>query len=181
MLTGQILALDLAARTGWALGTVKDDMPESGSIRWAKEGASLACVLSECRDQLGAFLLQHPGIEIVVFEAPMDPTIIKGPRRPGTARMLMGLTGVVEEMIYTGNAKGYFARRVDVREATVAQIRVHFIGSNHRKRDVAKQQTILKCRRLGWKPIDDNAADALALWDYQRACLIKDDLLRRSF
>jgi hypothetical protein len=29
-----------------------------------------------------------------------------------------------------------------------------------------KQQVIQQCRFLGWHPKDDNAADALALWDY---------------
>jgi hypothetical protein len=46
---GQILALDLAARTGWALGCAQDKVPQSGSIRFAKEGASMAAVFSECR------------------------------------------------------------------------------------------------------------------------------------
>ena len=31
----------------------------------------------------------------------------------------------------------------------------------------AKLKTIMACRRLGWSPCDDNAADALALWHYQ--------------
>ena len=35
----RILALDLARKTGWALGTVNDKVPESGSVTIASEAS----------------------------------------------------------------------------------------------------------------------------------------------
>lgn len=168
----QILALDLAAKTGWALGYVTDKEPESGSIRFAKEGASMAAVFSACRLYLQDFLTMHPEIGLVVFEAPVNPLVFRGARRPETARHLMGIAAVVEELLYT-------LGKYDVREAEVRQVRTHFLGSNKHKRAAAKELTIQTCHRLGWKPIDDNAADALALWSYQVSILQRDGLFRR--
>lgn len=181
MITGQILALDLAATTGWALGTLKDSAPEFGSIRWAKEGASLAATLSGCRQQLGDFLFQHPGIEMLVFESPMAPLRMKGRTNMNTTRMLIGLCSVVEELIYSRNLSYRAAGlpSIDCREASVAQVRSHFIGSNKHKREAAKNLTINQCYRLGWKTHDDNEADACALWDYQCSILRKENLFSR--
>jgi hypothetical protein len=169
----QILALDLARKTGWALRGIKDNAPQSGSIRIAKKDAGMGELLSAWRSYLRDFLSMHPEIGTVVFEAPMDPTIIKGPRRPGTARQLIGLAAVTEELLCT-------LGKYDIREARVSDVRCHFIGSNRHKRPEAKAFTIKRCFQLGWNPIDDNAADALALWDYQRSILIKDELIRRA-
>lgn len=170
--TAQILALDLATTTGWALGTVHDPAPLCGSIQIAAADASLGRLFSNWRDFLHDFLSANPEIRIVVFEAPMDPTLMHGKRRPGTARKLIGLCAVTEELLYT-------LGRYDVREAQVSAVRCHFIGRNYR-RAMAKALTTKRCRQLGWAPQDDNAADALALWDYQRSLLVTNDLLRRS-
>jgi hypothetical protein len=160
----QILALDLAAKTGWALGYTKDAIPQSGTIRFAKEGASMAAVFSACRLQLRDFLSMNPEIGLVVFESPMLPMHMLGRTTKGTLRSLIGMAAVVEEMLYT-------IGKYDVREARVSDVRSHFIGSNRHKRAVAKVMTIEACRRLGWAPGDDNEADALALWHYQAAIL----------
>jgi len=161
--SGQILALDLARVTGWALGR-PGEMPRSGSVTLAKEGASMAAVLSACRRWLDEGLTGNPTIQLVVFEAPLDPSWIKGKTTIGTIRQQIGLCGVVEELLYTRG--GY-----DVREARVADVRNHFLGSNKHKREIAKQYTITACHARGWDPTDDNAADALALWDYQATLL----------
>ena len=169
----RILALDLARKTGWALGTIHDNVPTSGSVTIASEGASMAKLFSNWRQYLRDFLSLHPDVRIVVFEAPLDPTWIKDNRRPEVARRLIGLCAVTEELLFTLD-------RYDVREARVSDVRSHFIGSNRHKRDIAKGMTKHRCRMLGWNPVDDNAADALALWDYQRAILVKQDLFRRG-
>ena len=76
--TRQILALDLAAKTGWALGYVNDKAPQSGSVRFARDGATMAAVLSACRLQLHDFLSMNPEIGMVVFEAPLVPSFKGG-------------------------------------------------------------------------------------------------------
>lgn len=124
----------------------------------------MAAVFSECRLQLRDFLSLNPEIAIVVFEAPMVPMHMIGKTNVNTIRMLIGIAAVVEELLYT-------LGKYDVREAKVSDVRTHFIGSNRNKRAVAKDLTINACYRLGWKPVDDNAADALALWHYQASIL----------
>jgi len=159
-----ILALDLASRTGWALGEPSDPRPLSGSLRFAREGASMGAVFSGCRQWLSRFLAENRDIKLVVFEAPMTPQHMSGRTDPSVVRRLMGLCAVVEELCHSlGN--------FDVREARVSAVRTHFIGSNRHRRAEAKELTIAACRRLGWSPIDDNAADALALWHYQASIL----------
>lgn len=160
----QILALDLAAKTGWALGYATDKVPQSGSIRFAKEGSSMAAVFSACRLQLRDFLSMNPEIGIVVFEAPLLPMFKGGKTSKSAIRSGIGLAAVVEELLFS-------LGRYDVREAEVRQVRTHFLGSNKNKRADAKDMTINACYRLGWKPVDDNAADALALWHYQASIL----------
>lgn len=169
----RILALDLARKTGWALGGVRDNAPESGSITIASEGASMAKLFSDWRLYLRDFLSLHRDIRTVVFESPLPPMMKTGSTSIEAIRRLMGLAAVTEELLYTlGN--------YDIREARVADVRTHFIGSNRHKRDEAKTLTKRRCRQLGWSPVDDNAADALALWDYQRGILVKQDLFNRG-
>ncbi|UQR66190.1 hypothetical protein LRP30_13440 [Bradyrhizobium sp. C-145] len=159
----RILALDLASRTGWAVGYPNEDKPHSGSVRFAREGASMGAVFAGCRQWLNEFLATENDIKLVVFEAPMVPQHMAGRTNAEIIRVLIGLCAVVEEFTY---ARGY-----DVREARVSDVRTHFIGSNRHKRKEAKSLTMDACYRLGWTPSDDNAADALALWHYQAAML----------
>jgi hypothetical protein len=172
MYSGQVLALDLAARTGWARGWPGDAMPVSGSVRFAKEGASMAHVFSSCRAWLGTFLASNPAVQWVVFEAPLPPIFKRGATNANTIRQLHGLCAVVEELLDTHG--GY-----DVREARVSDVRIHFLGSNKYRRGEAKAYTIKRCKMLGWAPEDDNAADALALWHYQTSLLTAGGLLER--
>ncbi|MGY8665700.1 hypothetical protein Q3C01_25530 [Bradyrhizobium sp. UFLA05-109] len=160
----RILALDLAARTGWALGYPNDEAPRSGSFRLAREGASMGALFSACRQLLDDLLNIEPDIKLIVFEAPMTPQQMAGRTTADIMRRLSGLCAVVEELACTRG--GY-----DVREARVSDVRSHFIGSNRHKRDQAKALTISACHRLGWAPADDNAADALALWHFQASIL----------
>jgi hypothetical protein len=161
---GKILALDLAARTGWALGRPQET-PVHGSVRFGKEGSSMAAVFSAARNWLDIFLRENPTIQLIVFEAPLLPMQMKWGKTNATAiRQLIGLAAVVEELLFT--LTGY-----DVREARVSDVRTHFLGNNRAKRDEAKRLTGIGCKLRGWNPIDDNAADALALWDYQASLL----------
>jgi len=178
-----ILALDLAARTGWALGKVYDRTPRSGSLRFASAGASMGAIFSSYRSWLGR-MVNEAAIDLVVFESPMTPSHMGGRTNITTIRMLMGLPAVTEEFFFTkGLAHDLF---YDVREAKVSDIRRHFLGGKLHRRVAAKALTIAACRRLGWAPADDNAADALALWHYQasvfepRLALQTSPLFRRE-
>lgn len=166
----EILALDLARVLGWAIGTV-NSAPECGTVPIAGPDATDAKLFWCCRQYLRDFLSLRPEIGLVVFEAPL-PHLMTGKTNIRTIRRLVGLVAVTEELLYD--------RQIDVREARVSDVRTHFLGSNRHKRDEAKRLTIARCRQLGWKVADDNAADAAALWDYQRGILIKQDLFSRG-
>ena len=169
----QILALDLAATTGWALGTATDARPQCGSVKIAREDASMAKLFSDWRIYLRDFLSLNPDIKLVVCEAPVPPNFMRGETSFKAIRRLVGLCAVTEELLFT-------LGKYDVREARVSDVRSHFIGSNRHKREEAKALTMRRCRQLGWNPPDDNAGDALAVWDYQVACLRKADLFNRA-
>ncbi|HEY2757507.1 MAG TPA: hypothetical protein VGJ01_17395 [Pseudolabrys sp.] len=167
---GHVLALDLATKTGWAYGS-PGAVPKSGSLRFAREGATMAAHLVGCRKWLVDFIAVNE-TRLVVFEAPLTPDLMRGRTNISTIRLLIGLAAIVEECLY--------GRGIDVREARVSDVRAHFLGSNRFKRDEAKRATKELCARIGWPAVDDNAADALALWSYQVSFIAPDLALRVS-
>jgi hypothetical protein len=158
---GKVLALDLAGKTGWAVGAPGEE-PRHGSLRFAREGHSMGAHFAGCMQWLNDFTsVEHP--RLVVFEAPLAPSFMTGRTNTDTARWLLGLCAVVEATLY--------GRGFDVREATVASVRNFFLGTNRIKSADAKLATKRRCVELGWMVGDDNAADACALWLYQCALL----------
>ena len=156
-----VLALDLAGVTGVAVGT-----PGGQPTAWSVD---LGKSKSEDFRFSQALVLTHKLIEqhkpdLIAIEAPVG-----GPK---TSHFLVGLVACVR-----GCA---FNRKVKVEPFNIAAIRRHFVGghvtsasykhleSKHRKaaaRSAGKNLVMQKCRLLGWKAEDDNAADACALWD----------------
>ena len=86
---------------------------------------------------------------------------------------LAGLHGVVRAVAFL---RGVY----QIQDAGVGQVRAHFIGERNLKRDVAKREVLLRCRQLGWRADDDNAADALALWSYAAALIDPNHALQLS-
>lgn len=152
-----ILALDLATVAGFAIGRPSDPNPRFGSFRCARPQGSLGAVYRGLSGWLRHTLSQEQ-IELLVFEAPMQQSIMLGRTNATTARVLIGLCAIAEEIAYGAG--------IDCREAAIADIRRHFIGE-HLRSARAKAATIEACRRIGWNPKNDNEADALALWNYQ--------------
>lgn len=160
--TGTILALDIATVTGWALAK-PDKPPRFGTVRFGKQGGSRAACYREFRLWIENFTLPRK-IELIVYESPAAPMIMYGRTNIETIKRLIGLCEHLEEW-----ADGV----CELREASVQQVRAHFIGRNI-KSAMAKAQTIERCRELGWDVNNDNEADACALWSYQVSCLRPD-------
>ena len=157
---GSILALDIASRTGWAFGR-PGELPKSGSVRLAPPGSSNGTVGRGMLRWLADFLsAESPNA--LYYEVPIDPRHMGSKTNFKTARLLIGLPFLVEAI---AEARGLFYQR----EAGVQNVRKHFVGTPRPKDK--KQSVLARCRLLGWKPEDDNAADALALWDF--ACAIE--------
>lgn len=167
-MTKTILALDLATRTGFAFGRV-DGVPRTGSIRFGSDAAATGRRYRLYREWLSD-LCNTVSPDVVCIEKPMPPSFAPGKTNLATLRLLIGLVEHTEELLYDSG--------IDVREASVSDIRHHFIGANPRGPE-GKRLVMMKCRALGWNVEDDNCSDAAACWDYMR-CIIRPDLAVRS-
>jgi hypothetical protein len=159
---GAVLALDLATVTGFAYGA-PGTAPTFGSYRFAPKGASRSLAYRAFRQWLEMFTHLHK-TDIVVYESPAVPSFMAGKTNIDTIKLLIGLAEHLEEWAYD---------RIELREASVSQVRAHFIGQNL-KSAIAKPMTLDRCIQLGWKVESTDEADACALWDYQCSWLRPD-------
>jgi hypothetical protein len=192
-----ILALDIATRTGFARGRVacrcancdstrtieeirrggglsccperKMQLapPIAGSIRFGQPSASDNAVFAHCLRWLSELLEWEPRPEMIIVESLLSPTAKAGHTSRNVRDRLAGLHGVVRAVSFL---RGCY--RID--EVSVGDVRGHFIGERSLKRDAAKRAVMRRCQQLGWSVDDDNQADALALWSYA-AALIEPD------
>jgi hypothetical protein len=157
MFEGRVLALDLATTTGWAYGA-PGSIPIFGHMRFANPGASRATIYRNFRIWLeDRWNERDEQADLIVYESPAVPTIMAGRTNISTIKLLVGLGEHLEEWAHN---------KVELREARVADVRVHFIGKNM-KSAFAKDETFKQCLRLGWMVETHDEADACALWDYQ--------------
>jgi hypothetical protein len=159
-----ILALDLATRTGFARGRV-GELPISGSIRFGGSGAHDAAIFAAALRWLSQELEPQPRPDLMIVEALLPPDAMRGATSRAVRDRLAGLQGIVKGVAHLRGIG-------EIAEATVGNIRGHFIGDRSLKRDRAKRTVMERCRALGWECADDNAGDALALWSY--ACALID-------
>lgn len=154
-----ILTLDLSfSGTGWALMRSPEVAPLSGVWPLKVGTNSDAEVFHKLRNQLHDLIsLEKP--KLVAYEAPRPPVMAKSGAAAFTTFdtffKLIGLCAVTEEVAHSlGVAK--------ITKCNVMTVRKHFCGSGHAKKDKVMQT----CRDLGWRFVDDNAADALAILHY---------------
>jgi Holliday junction resolvasome RuvABC endonuclease subunit len=161
---GTIFALDLASRTGYALGA-PGERPRSGCVVLKKSDDPPAVAFGNLIFWLNEQCsIERP--ELVVTEAPFSLQAFKAhSNAEATVRMTYGLHGVVAGMC---NRFG-----LPLQEFHPATIRKHFIGKGRMgSRAESKAAVIQRCHLLGYMPKecrDDNRADALATWDYAGA------------
>ena len=160
--SGTVLALDLATTTGFAYGK-PGEAPVFGSHRYARPGAPRAMAYRSFRVWLDDFT-HYNKIDLIVYESPAVPSIMAGRTNIDTIRLLMGLAEHLEEWCHN---------HIELREASVSQVRAHFIGRNLRSK-IAKPMTVERCRELSWMVKTTDEADACALWDYQCSFLRPD-------
>lgn len=150
-----VLALDIATRTGWAAGR-HGEAPRHGSIRLAPPGSSNGAIGCGLLRWMTDFLaLERP--DAVYYEVPIDPRHMGGGTRFATTRILVGLPFLAETIF---EACGVFR----VYEVGVQQVRKQFLGEARPKNK--KAAVISACHKRDWRPVDDNAADALAIWSF---------------
>lgn len=165
----RILALDTSTNTGWAHdGLLQDcNVPAYGTLRlngWkpADVSASYATLMAFVRRTVEAIEATH-----VVIERPLTVYAHSGwkganaRKDPDLANALLGFVAVSEGMAQLCGAKPLLV--------TPSTVRKHFIGNGAHPEP--KLAVMRRCRQLGWRPQDDNAADALACWDYAKSVL----------
>ena len=166
--TGTVLALDLATVTGFAYGA-PGKVPTFGHLRFVNQGTSRAGLYRAFRSWLEKWERSNIQRDLIVYESAAIPSIMTGRTNIDTIKTLIGLCEHLEEWAYN---------RVELREASVSQVRAHFIGRNM-KANVAKPMTMDRCRELGWNVENHDEADACALWDYQ-CSFLRPDLAPRT-
>jgi len=160
----RILALDLATHMGWAAGSLTK-VEASGSRTLPKTDDRIGEFLCAYRGWLVSFCQQRQFTNIV-FEAPIlgDNTSIIAKRK------LFGLANVTEMIAHDLG--------IDCVETYQQSWRLHFVGvvrapidieGQNERRKWIKLRVMNECRKRGWKPVDDNEADALGILDYFRA------------
>lgn len=155
------LTLDLASVTGWAVGDLDTDArPLSGIKRLARPESSLGMIAAAYREFLGDMIAVHKPSDVAI-EAPW---LSPGETSRDAALILFGLVFDTHGICHERGIGG-------VRLVNVEDVRRHFIGTKHGRREELKRRVRAKCREKGWDPIDDNEADALAIFDFARVCL----------
>ena len=147
-----LLALDVATRTGWAFWRPGEKI-ESGVLRLPPASRGLGRSLCKYDAWLSS-RLYHFTPDLVVFQAPILPKN----SQIQTLRTLYSLAGLTELLCDRHN--------IECREAKNSEVLKHFTGSAGGKREARKERVIAACEVRGWKPEDDNEADALAILDY---------------
>lgn len=148
-----VLALDLASSTGWACG-VDSGKPRSGV--WllglnGQHGHYFSALAARLEDAIATL-----APSLIIAEAPLPPQRMSSST---VARVLIGLIAVAEMIAYERSVKFVEASCSDARQMVLGRPRV------------PKSAVVAWCRDQGWRPADDNAADALLLLRYQHILL----------
>lgn len=157
----RLLCLDLASVSGWAAGTAGGSVA-FGSNRIAPAGASEGEFMLRAASWLKELMIVTAP-RVIAYERPLDPRRMGGATNERTFRRLISICHL-SEMVAHG--LGIY----DVREVETADVRRYFIGGNP-KREEAKKLTMRKCRVLGHEPMDDNAADAIAIFYFMAGAM----------
>lgn len=160
-----LLALDLATRTGIAVGD-----HTGAPTAWSED---LGKGKSEDERFSKALYLTHHLIKVHEPELIVVEAAIGGKTK---SNFLIGLVSCVR-----GCA---FNRRIPVEQVYPATVRKHFVGkalttrdfpgtSHNAAKQAIKQVIIDRCRLIGWQVENGDEADAVATWDYGCSTWVK--------
>jgi Holliday junction resolvasome RuvABC endonuclease subunit len=145
-----ILALDLAMTTGFAIRRA-DGRVESGALKFhPRKGEGSGQRWLKFRHWLVETKNCH-AIDEVYFE---DCVIRSGPGQTQTARVYGGFVATLEAFCEH--------HQMPYHPVGIGTWKKHFTGAGNAQKD----RTIEVCKMLGYKPRDDNEADALGILHY---------------
>lgn len=165
----EILFLDLARRAGWAAGPI-GGIIASGSVTLGSSGASHGAQFAAL-DAWLANEIETRRPSVVAFEQPMDPRHMGRKSTFKTARALLGFTAIAEATCHRLKVPRIY-------ECAVRDVRKHLLGKQPRPGQ-AKQEVMQRLRYSGWRPADDNEADAIAGFLYLEAILAPEAAVHR--
>ena len=170
-MTGGVLALDIASRTGWAYASAEQvqawplvpmacrEHPRVAYSHFSVTAGVAGSVWASFQDHVQDLLKVHAPT-LIAYEAAIR-RMRNGKSTAETIERLLAFKAMTQ---YTA------ARwRVPAVAGNVQTVRKHFVGMG-RPAD-AKATVIDGCRRRGWDPKNDDQADALALLDWAIADL----------
>lgn len=140
--------------TGFAFGGPGDGAPRGGV--WKLPGPDELVfdrTLGSAHDMLFMYC-RNLKAEHVAIEAPL--LLVDAHHSAHTAMSLIQLTGALRAAAHRAGCK--------VHLISVQSARSYFIGTARLKRKEAKQAVMDRCKLLGWPFLDDNQADANAVW-----------------
>lgn len=164
---GNILALDLASNAGFAYGE-PGTVPRLWSVDFQREGD-----LHDFYGNLTAYiatLVRDNPIALFAIEEPIAPSAAGGRTNHDTTMKTIGGYGIVIGIIK--------CKKIPYQPVRVDTWRKHFTGKGRvtdktlsaaGRRKLAKSMVRQRCRLLGWKADDDDAADAGGIWDWAGA------------
>lgn len=155
IVAGPVLTLDLATLTGFAVGSFAD-RPHVGSQQFV--GGHNGRCLFEFRVWLIS-MIEFYEPQLVVFEEVM--TFNK--TQPAVAARLHGLAGMTEAVIEEMNGGG---KTIRCRSANPSTVKRFWTGKGNARKPVMVE----RARVCGFPVLDDNAADAVAIWHYCVKC-----------
>lgn len=160
----KVLALDLATTFGWAYGGLDSGLDRSGSARL--RGDHIEERAADFMGWMIGFFRENP-VHDCIWEAPIAASHLAGQTRVETTQILFSLPTIAGAICLKSGLR--MDRMSAVRPDAV---RKHFTGrAKWGSRKAAKRAVIDRCRQLGHRPLDDNEADAIAIFDYRRAVL----------
>jgi hypothetical protein len=163
----KILALDIATRTGWAIG-LAGEMPRSGAVTIRKPHDPLRTAAFKLATFIRDMHKLEGGLDLVVYEQPLDPRVKFETERPQNGEALV-LPWII--MGGVGTICGFYEIRAE--EANRQTTLKHFTGkARHGSRAAAKDAVLKRCHLLGYLPRDckdDDRGDACALHDFASA------------
>ncbi len=156
----RILTYDLARTVGWAFADARAD-PEYGTFTLPRTEGRYGPYLR----RFGEIAYKHVDAfkpTLIVYESPILT-------RRSTIDILRALYCLGPRLEEVADICG-----IECTEGELGPVRTHFLGAGNcpTNTDDIKAAIVAECRRRGWRPQDHNAADALALLDYVRACRI---------
>jgi len=157
-----ITALDLATKTGACHGLAGASRPvlETWDLSAVKERPNRLVLLDEMLERHIADFKPS----LIFYEAPLPiAVLVQIGCGDDTIQMLRSLVGAVE-MACARNG-------IPVGSWAVQKARHSVIGQGRFKRGEAKKAVVTFCRMLGYKPANDNEADALIGFLYESALL----------